>query len=139
MDCVPHLLLPRGRVHVMSLRPPRPGQPQYPHHSCPYRISKSDEAMIINDWKKCFNHRRELLGSNIVRRPRLGDKMISVLHYGEFSSLNEESMPILFYDILPKRGQSRSYERSRSQLECVIMCYNVLELMRRRRSSDCDQ
>ena len=139
MDCVPHLMLMRGRVNVMSLRPPRPGQTQYPHHSCPYRISISEEAMIINDWKKCFNHRRELLGSNIVRRPRLGDMMISVLHYGESSFLNEESMPILFYYILPKRGQSRSYERSRSQVECVIMCYNVLELMRRMRSCDYDQ
>ena len=104
MDYVPHLMLPRGRVDVMSLRPPRSGQPQYPHHSCPYRISKSKEAMIIDDFKKCLNHRRELLGSNIVCRPRLGDKMISVLHYGEFIFLNEESMPIVFYDILPKRG-----------------------------------
>ena len=104
MDCVPHLMLPRGRVDVMSLRPSRPGQPQYPHHSCPYQISKSEEAMIINDFKKCFGHRRELLGSNIVRRPRLGDRMISVLYYGESIFLNGESMPILFYDILPKRG-----------------------------------
>ena len=103
MDCVPHLMLTRGRVNVMSLRPPQPGQPQYPHHSCPYRISKSEEAMIINDLKKCCDHRRELLGSNIVRRPRLGDGMISVLHYGESGFLNEESMLILFYDILPKR------------------------------------
>ena len=104
MDCVPHLMLQRGRIDVMSLRPPRPGQLQYPHHSCPYRISKSEEAMTINDLKKCFDHHRELLGSNIVRRPRLGDRMISVLYYGELIFLNGESMPILFYDILPKRG-----------------------------------
>ena len=104
MDCVPRLMLTRSRVNVMSLRPPRPGQPQYPHHSCPYRISKSEEAMIINDWKKCFDHRRELLGSNIVRRPRLGDKMVSVLYYGESIFLNAASMPILFYDTLRKRG-----------------------------------
>ena len=139
MDCVPHLMLTRGRVNVMSLRPPRPGQPQYPHHSCPYRISKREEAMIIDDFKKCLNHRRELLGSNIVHRPRLGDKMISVLYYGESIFLNAASMPILFYDILPNRGQSRSYERSRLQLECVIMCCNVLELMTMRRSCDYDQ
>jgi hypothetical protein len=88
----------------MSLRPPRPGEPQYPHHSCPYRISKIEEAMIIKDWKKCFDHCRELLGSNIMRRPRLEDKMIPVLHYGESILLNGESRPILFYDILPKRG-----------------------------------
>ena len=103
MDCVPHLMLPRGRVDVMSLRPPRPGQPQYPHHSCPYQISKSEEAMIIKDWKKCFDHRRELLGSNIVRRPRLGDRMISVLHYGQSVPFISEENPILFYEILPER------------------------------------
>ena len=97
-------MLPRGRVEVMSLRPPQPGQPQYPHHSCPYRISKSEEAMIIDDFKKCLNHLRELLGSNIMRRPRLGDKMIFVLYYGESIFLNAASIPILFYDILPKRG-----------------------------------
>ena len=105
MDCVPHLMLPRGRVNVMSLRPPRPGQPQYPHHSCPYRISKSEEAMIIDDFKKYLNHRRELLGSNIVRRPRLGDRMISILYYGESISLNAASMPILFYDIYLREGR----------------------------------
>ena len=61
--------------------------------------------MIINDWKKCFNHRRELLGNNIVRRPRLGDRMISVLHYGEFSFLNEELMPILFMIFYVREGR----------------------------------
>ena len=61
-----------------------------------------------------MDSRKEVLGSNIVRRPRLGDRMISVLHYGESIFLNGESMPILFYDILPKRGESRSYERGRS-------------------------
>jgi hypothetical protein len=44
--------------------------------------------MIIKDWKKYFDHRRELPGSNIVHRPRLGDGMISVLHYGESILLN---------------------------------------------------
>ena len=84
-----------GHVDVMSLRPARPGQPT--HHSCPYRISKTDEDMTIKEWKKCMVNPRELLGSNIVRRPRIGDRMISILHNGE-------SGPILFYDILPKRG-----------------------------------
>ena len=104
MDCVPHLILMRGCINVMSLRPPRPGHPQYPHHSCPYQISKSKEAVIINDWKK-IDHRRELLGSNIVRRPRLGDRMISVLHYGEFSFLNEESMLSCFMIFYLREGR----------------------------------
>lgn len=81
--------------------------------------------MTIKDWKKCMVNRRELLGSNIVRRPRMGDKMISILRNGE-------SGPIVFYDILPK-------QRSRSKVQCVIMCYNVLELtMMMRRSCDYD-
>ena len=92
---MPHLMFPRGRVVVTSLGPPRPGQPT--HHSCPYQISKTDGVMTIKDWKKCMVNRRELLGSNIVRRPRIGDKMISILHNGE-------SGPILFYDIVPKIG-----------------------------------
>ena len=99
MDCVPHLMYQNGSLNVLNMQPGRPR-----NHSCPYLISKSEEAMIINDWKKCFNHRRELLGSNIVRRPRLGDRMISVLYYGESIFLNGETMLILFYDILPKRG-----------------------------------
>lgn len=93
-------MLPRDRVDVMMIRPARPGQPRYLHHSCPYRISKTDEVMTIKDWKNCMVNRRELLGSNIVRRPRIGDKMISILHNGE-------SGPILFYDIIPKQ-RSRS-------------------------------
>jgi hypothetical protein len=59
--------------------------------------------MIIKDWKKVFKHRRELLGSNIVRRPRLGDRMISVLHYGQSVPFISEESPILFYEILPER------------------------------------
>ena len=91
MDCVPHLMLPRGRVDVMSLRP---GHPKL--HCCSYRISKTDEDMKIKDWKNCMDNRRELLGSNIVRSARIGDRIISILHNGE-------SGPILFYAILPKR------------------------------------
>ena len=71
--------------------------------------------MIINDFKKCLNHRRELLGSNIVRRPRLGDRMISVLYYGESIFLNEHqclSGFMIFYlregRVGPMRGVGRS-------------------------------
>ena len=94
MDCVPHLMLTRGRVNVMSLRPPWPGQPQYPHHSCPYRISKTGEDMIIKEWKKCMVSHGEVLGSNIVQKARIGDMIISILHNGE-------SGAILFFAILP--------------------------------------
>ena len=88
---MPHLMFPKGRLDVMNLRPGHPT-----HHCCSYRISKTDEDMTIKDWKKCMVNRRELLGSNIVRSTRIGDRIISILHNGE-------SGPILFYAILPKR------------------------------------
>ena len=88
---MPHLMFPKGRLDVMILRPGHTT-----HHSCSYRISKTDEDMTIKDWKKCIVNRRELLGSDIVRSARSGDRIISILHNGE-------SGPILFYGILPKR------------------------------------
>ena len=42
--------------------------------------------------------RKDVLGSNIVRKARIEDRIISILHNGE-------SGPILFYAILPKRRQ----------------------------------
>ena len=45
-----------------------------------------------------MDSRKEVLGSNIVRKARIEDKIISILHNGE-------SGPILFYAILPKRRQ----------------------------------
>ena len=88
---MPHLMFPKGRLDVMNLRQGHPT-----NHSYSYRISKTDEDMTIKDWKKCMVNHRELLGSNIVRRARIGDRIISILHDGE-------SGPILFYAILPKR------------------------------------
>jgi len=79
----------KGRLDVISLRP---GHPRL--HSYSYRISKTDEDMTIKEWKKCMDNHRELLGSNIVRRARIGDRIISILHNGA-------SRPILFYAILP--------------------------------------
>ena len=43
-----------------------------------------------------MDNRKEVLGSKIVRKARIGDKIISILDNGE-------SGPILFYVILPKR------------------------------------
>jgi hypothetical protein len=50
--------------------------------------------MTIKEWKKCMDNHRELLGSNIVRKARIGDRIISILHNGASGS-------ILFYAILP--------------------------------------
>ena len=82
-------MFPKGRLDVMSLRL---GHPM--HQSCSYRISETDEYMTIKEWKQCMVSRRKVLGSNIVRSARIGDKIISILHNGEPG-------PILFYAILP--------------------------------------
>ena len=86
---VPDLMFPKVHLDVISLRP---GLPRL--HYCSNRISKTDEDMTIKDWKKCMVNHRELLGSNIVRRIRIEDRIISILHNGQ-------SWPILFYAILP--------------------------------------
>jgi len=88
---VPHLMFQKGCLDVLNIRPGHPT-----NHSCSYRISTTNEDLTIKDWKKYMVTRRELLGSNIVQRARIGDGIISILHNGE-------SWPILFYAILLKR------------------------------------
>ena len=89
MDCVPHLMYQNGRLAVMNIQPGHPT-----NLTCPYRISKRGGDMKITEWKKCMDSRKELLGSNIQRRAKIGDRMIVILHNGESGS-------ILFYAILP--------------------------------------
>ena len=80
-----------GHLDVLNIRP------GYPTNlTCPYQISKRSGDMKIKEWKKCMDSRKEVLGSNIVRKARIGDRIISILRNGE-------SGPILFYAILPKR------------------------------------
>ena len=76
-------------------------QSRYPTlHMSPFRISKSDECLIVKDWSKIVNDRREVLGgSNEKRRPRLGDRLICTLQYDEWGEL------YMFYAILPEREQ----------------------------------
>ena len=72
---MPHLMFQKGRLDGLNILPGRAT-----NHSCSYRISKTNEDMTIKDWKKCMVTCRELLGSNIRRRARIGDMMISILH-----------------------------------------------------------
>ena len=80
-----------GRLDVLNIRPGHPT-----NLTCPYRISKRSGDMEIKEWKKCMDSRKEVLGRNIVRKARIEDRIISILHNGE-------SGAILFYTILPKR------------------------------------
>ena len=89
MDCVPQLMFQKGRLDVLNIRPGHPT-----NHTYPYWISKTSEDMKMKEWKKCMDSRKEVLGSNIVRKARIGDRIISILHNGE-------SGAILFFVILP--------------------------------------
>ena len=89
MDCVPHLMSVNGRLSVLNILPGKSTE-----LTCAYRISKTREHMIIKEWKKCMDIRKEVLGSNIVRKASIGDSIISILHNGE-------SRAILFFAILP--------------------------------------
>ena len=66
-----------------------------------------------------------------VRKPQVGDRFMSILHYGE-------GPVYLFYDILARREeQVRSIKNN--QLVLIIYDYNVLDLMvMLSRSSDYD-
>ncbi len=48
------------------------------------------QGLLIKEWKIYMDSRKEVLGSNIVRKERIGDRIISILH-------NRESGAILFY------------------------------------------
>ena len=87
---MPHLMYQNGSLDVLNIQPGHPKS-----HTCPYWISKRSEDMKIKEWKKCMDTRKEVLGRNIVRKARIGDRIISILHNGE-------SEAILFYAILPK-------------------------------------
>ena len=89
MDCVPHLMYLNGRVTVPNILPGKSRE-----LTCAYRISETGEHMIIKEWKKCMDICKEVLRSNIQRKARIGDRLISILHNGE-------SGAILFFAILP--------------------------------------
>ena len=82
-------------MNIVSLRPRYPTM-----HFSAFRFSNSEECLIVKDWSKIVNDRREVLGgSNEKRNPRLGDKFICMLQYDESAKL------YMFYAILPEREQ----------------------------------
>ena len=95
MRVVPQWIETKGRMSIVSLRP------RYPKvQVSAFRISESDECLIVKDWSKIVNDRREVLGgSKEKRNPRLGDRLICMLQYDESGEL------YMFYAILPEREQ----------------------------------
>ena len=93
MIVVPQWIETKGCMSMVSLRP------RYPTlHMSAFRISESEECLIVKDWRKIVNDRREVLGgSNQKRSPRLGDRFICMLQLDEGGELH------MFYVILPER------------------------------------
>ena len=95
MTVVPQWSEIKDRMSMVSLRP------RYPTlHMSAFRISESEECLIVKDWSKIVNDRREVLGGSKEKRdPILGDRFICMLQYDESGEL------YMFYAILPKREQ----------------------------------
>ena len=95
MIVVPQWISTNGRMSIVSLRPRHPTL-----QTSAFRISRTEECLIVKDWSKIVNDRREVLGgSNQKRSPRLGDRFICMLYLDEAGVLH------MFYVILPEREQ----------------------------------
>ena len=95
MTVVPQGIETKGRMSIVSLRQRYPAL-----HNNAFRISRSDECLIVKDWRKTVSDRRKVLGgSNEKCSPRLGDMIICMLQYDESGEL------YMFYAILPKTKQ----------------------------------
>ena len=95
MIVVPHRIEAKGRMKMVSLRPRHPTL-----HMSAFRISKSEQVLIVKEWSKIMKGRREVLGgSNQKRSPQLGDRFICMLQYDESGVLH------MFYTILPEIEQ----------------------------------
>ena len=105
-------------------------RPRYPIlHMSAFRISESDECLIVKDWRKMVNDRREVLGAamrSAAHDQKTGSSACS-------SMMNQESYAcsMLFY----LRGSSRSDLASSCALStCPLMSvFFVLNLI-----SKCD-
>ena len=95
MIVVPQWISTNGRMSIVSLRPRHPTL-----HTSAFRISRTEECLIVKDWSKIVNDRREVLGgSNLKCSPRLGDRFICMLQLDEGGELH------MFYVILREREQ----------------------------------
>ena len=95
LNVVPHWIETKGQMRIVSLRPRYPTM-----HFSAFRISNSEECLIVKDWSKIVNDHKEVLGgSNQKRNPRLGDRFICMLQLDEGGEL------YMFYVILPKREE----------------------------------
>ena len=95
MTVVPQWIETKGRMSIVSLRPRHTTL-----HFSAFRITNTEECLIVKDWSKIVKDRREVLGGcNQKRNPQLGDRFICMLQYDESGVLH------MFYAILPEREQ----------------------------------
>ena len=60
MNVVPHWIETKGRMRMVILRARHPTM-----HFSAFRISNSEECLIVKDWSKIVNDHREVLGAAI--------------------------------------------------------------------------
>ena len=97
MIVVPHWIEPKGHMAMVSIWPRHPTL-----HMSAFRISTTEECLIVKDWSKIVNDLKEVLGgSNRKRNPLLGDRFICMLQYDESGELH------MFYAILLEREQQQ--------------------------------
>ena len=97
MNVVPDWIETKGTMNIVSLRPRHPTM-----HFSAFRISNSEECLIVKDWSKIVIDCREVLGgSNQKHGPQLGDMFICMLQYDEAGVLH------MFYAILPEREREQ--------------------------------
>ncbi|SPT20784.1 unnamed protein product [Triticum aestivum] len=91
---VPDMLFTEGDMHMVSLRP----TPSEAYHTA-YSISSNDGRLKIKEWSKVMNAQTQIIGDKMnVRKPQVGDRFMSILHYGE-------GPVYLFYGILARREE----------------------------------
>ena len=63
MTVVPEWIGTKGRMSMVSLRPRHPTM-----HMSAFKISKSEECLIVKDWSKIVKDHREVLGGSNQKR-----------------------------------------------------------------------
>ena len=106
MNVVPDWIETKGTMNIVSLRPRYSTM-----HFSAFRISNSEECLIVKDWSKIVNDRREVLGAAIrsaAHDQETGSSACSNL-------IKEESYTcfMLFY----LRESSRSDQLARNEFE----------------------
>ena len=66
MNVVPNWIETKGRMRMVSLRPRYPTM-----HFSAFRISNSEECLIVKDWSQIVNGRREVLGQQSEVQPTI--------------------------------------------------------------------